>query len=217
VAKKKPRAPRARQIPIKGIGESRQLVSGRRFAELMGVSEAAVRRAIKDGRLTPVAPGRIDPVAGRRQWFASTDPSKPLNAVTGNPSHHRDPGAPETPMGLDFPMGTNGVDAETRGALRQFALARATREAIKARIEQKELQRLEGKLIDVDKVRATAFAQFRRARDLLLTLPDRVSKTIAGVSDEAEVFSIVQEECRHICAELARPIVPTPDREDAAS
>ena len=65
-------------------------LSGRGYAKHRGVSEAAVRKAIKSERLTKaygsiLPDGSIDPLAADREWRGKTDITMPLHSVTGNP------------------------------------------------------------------------------------------------------------------------------------
>ncbi len=50
------------------------LMSRRKYAEHRGVTEAAVRCAIRDGRITTTN-GKIDPAVADRQWAANTNPA----------------------------------------------------------------------------------------------------------------------------------------------
>lgn len=176
------------------------LLSQRAYARHRGVSEAAVRRAVRDKRITPAPGGKIDPITADRQWNASTDPGKPWSSNV--------PARQE-------PLEDAGLlsDPSTRSHLSAFAEARAQREKIKAAIEMKTLQRLEGRLVDVDKVRAAAFAHTRSARDQLLGIPDRLAPILAPVSDPAEIHRILLEEVRRVAADLSRPIVPAAAQE----
>lgn len=188
-------AKKAKQLSLRGVPRKRVLLSQRAYARHRGVSEAAVRRAVKDKRITPSAGGKIDPIAADRQWNASTDPGKPWSSNV--PSRQE-------------PLEDSGLlsDPATRSHLSAFAEARAQREKIKAAIEMKTLQRLEGRLVDVDKVRAAAFAHTRSARDQLLGIPDRLAPILAPIADAAEIHRILLEEVRRVAADLARPIVP---------
>ena len=189
-------AKKPRQLSLKGVPRGRALLSQRAYARHRGVSEAAVRRAVRDKRITPGPGGKIDPIVADRQWNASTDPGKPWSSNL--PARRPVLEAPEPPAdGPTLP-----------GHLSAFAEARAQREKIRAAIEMKQLQRLEGRLVDVDKVRAAAFAHTRTARDQLLGIPDRLAPVLAPIGDAAEIHRILLEEVRRVAADLARPIVP---------
>ena len=51
-------------------------VSRRSYAAQHGVSEAAVRKAIANGRITTLLDGTIDPARADSEWGAQTDPAK---------------------------------------------------------------------------------------------------------------------------------------------
>jgi len=87
-----------------------------------------------------------------------------------------------------------------------FAKARAARETYQARLKELELKIKTGKLIPVDEVRVAAFNTNRRARDLLLAIPDRVAAVVAGLSDVTEVHRVLTEEFRRVCEELSQPV-----------
>jgi hypothetical protein len=87
-----------------------ELLSQRAFARRIGVTQAAVWKAIRDGRIPVVIVGKdhqgrtrfkIDPVAAERAWSQNTDQSKASNAVTGDPGRRRDEDQPPAPMDLD--------------------------------------------------------------------------------------------------------------------
>ena len=179
-------------------------MSRRAYARRRGVSEMAVRRAIKDQRISVGPGGKIDPFVADREWASSTDPGKPWSS-TGARVPTGMVLEPEAPAPAGDPF--LGADPSTNGHLRAFAEARAQREKIKAAIDLKNLQRLEGRLVDVDKVRAAAFSHSRSARDQLLGIPDRLAAILAPLTDPAEVHRILLEEVRRVATDLARPIV----------
>ena len=53
-----------------------QGISGRQLADLLKVSEGAVRKAVEKGRIKRLPNGRFDPVACAAAWKANTDPSQ---------------------------------------------------------------------------------------------------------------------------------------------
>ncbi|WP_336488302.1 hypothetical protein [Methylobacterium nigriterrae] len=69
-------------------------VSRRECAKIIGVSEAAIRKAIKAGRITAHPDGTLDPEAVREAWIRSTDPAR--TAVrTGSQGAHAPLVAPD--------------------------------------------------------------------------------------------------------------------------
>ena len=165
----------------------------RAYARHRGVTPAAVRKAIKSGRITVVG-GNIDPNLADSQWQANTDESKPRSSVA------RTPTAPPAHI-VDLPARAQG-SPETL----TFAKARAARETFEARLKELDLKIKTGKLIPIDEVRVAAFNTNRRARDLLLAIPDRVAPVAAGLTDLSEVHKVLTEELRRVCEELSQPV-----------
>src|SRR5467141_119831 len=105
----------------------------RAYARHRNVTPAAVRKAIKSGRITAVD-GKIDPAVADRDWAANTDESKPRNSVSGNPGGGQ--ASPATPAANGrsarqaFPWKT--AQPTTGG----YATARAVRESYEARIRE---------------------------------------------------------------------------------
>ena len=175
----------------------------RAYARHRGVTPAAVRKAIKSGRIA-VVNGKIDPDVADRDWAANTDETKPRNSVSGDPGLRRPAEAP--PMAASS-MGSpreNWSASQTPARGGGYAAARAVRETYEARIRELDFKRMSGTLVSADEVRVVAFNTARQARDLLLAIPDRVSAVLAGLKDQAEVHRVLSEEIRRVCEELAQ-------------
>ena len=86
---------------------------------------------------------------------------------------------------------------------RPFALSRAAREHYRAELARIEYEERVGRLLDAEEVRAAAFACARRARDLLLAMPDRVAPVVAGLADVRECHRVLEAEVRRALAELS--------------
>jgi hypothetical protein len=177
----------------------------RAYARHRGVSHSAVRRAIKDGRISQQPDGSIDATQADRQWALRTDPTKPLNSVTGEPKHRRRPGAPPSPMGSQG-AGNEGGNGASDRLPSNYASARAVRETYLARLSKLEYERAAGKLVDADEVRAAVFLKARSARDLIMTIPGRVAPILAALTDPAEIHDVLLKEIRRVCQELSRPL-----------
>jgi hypothetical protein len=162
------------------------------------VTPAAVRKAIKSGRIA-VVNGKIDPEIADRDWASNTDETKPRNSVSGDPGMRRLPGAP--PLPSPGPTGPSSQGLPRTGG---YAAARAVRETYEARIRELDFKRMSGTLVSADEVRVVAFNTARQARDLLLAIPDRVSAVLAGLKDQAEVHRVLSEEIRRVCEELSQ-------------
>lgn len=164
-------------------------VSVRAYARARGVSHTAIQKAIRAGRLKPLANGRIDPETADAQLASQTDFSKQRNPSIdfGDRSAEAPPGA--------------GVSADPTAA-GKYATSRAARESYLAALAGLKYREQLGKLIPVDEVRSTAFQAARRARDLFRGLPDRMAAILAGTVETEECHRLLREEVEKICAQI---------------
>lgn len=180
-------------------------LSIRAYAASRGVSHVAVVEAIKTKRLVKSItynergqPKIADAALADQEWAANTDQSKPRNRITGDPKHRKaSKDEPHTPM-------ANETAAESGGKGPSYAQSRAIREAYMARLAKLEFDEKSGKLISADEARVAIFNTARRARDMLLSVPDRVAPLVVGLSDSHEIHRILTDEMRRICAEVAK-------------
>lgn len=170
-------------------------VSLRAYAQHRGVTDGAVRKAIKAGRITTLQDGSIDVAQADRQWNSTTDPSKPLNSVTGDPKHHRDHSMPETPMRgrgeQALPSGDSG-----------YTKARTIREITRAKKEQYEFDLQTGDTVRTADVRLGAFACGQRRLESMNGLAAAVAPLVAVTDSVEECRRIIQERVDAIAAEL---------------
>ena len=125
-------------------------LSQRAYGRHRGVSEAAVRKAVKAGRVTAMADGTIDPAMADQQWEGNTNPR----------------------------MGNNDVAPQsTTGSLLQ---ARTVHEVVKAQTSKVRLSKLKGDLIDRNHVISQVFKLARTERDAWLNWPTRVAAEMAA-------------------------------------
>lgn len=182
----------------------------RAYARHRGVTHRAVQKALLDGRIQYDADGLIDFEKADASWASNTDPAKPRNSVSGNPKMRRGEGeAPAPGVGMKGARGQAPVgDGEGRGRdVLAYAIARAARESFEAKIKKLEYEKMAGKLIDAEEVRVAWFNTSRRARDLILAIPDRIAPVIAGTADSeriSEVHSMLLSELRRVCEELSK-------------
>lgn len=173
-------------------------LSRRAYAVHAGVSETAVRKAIKGGRITLGRDGLIDPKVADRQWRENTDPTKPLNRSTGDPKHRKEsPDAPSVPMSLDGKGGD---------AVAKFTRARAMREGYHALLTKLEYEEKLGNLVPKERVRAAAAAAANIVSNLILTRPDRLAKVLAGISDPDGCRKVLEKDARRTCETLHKEI-----------
>ncbi len=174
---------------------SKRLMSQRAYARHAGVSVSTVNSALKSGRITLVD-GKIDPARADREWSQNTDPSTPRNRITGRPKLARVPGQPSEPMDLGGESGSSTASG--------YARARAARELYSARLAQLAFEEKRGSLVEAAQVRLAAFNCARKARDMLVALPEKLSAALAATVDPGEVTRLLEEEVERICEELSR-------------
>jgi hypothetical protein len=175
------------------------------YAKSRGISQPAVTKAIKTGRLSKSIvrdakgdPKIADPALADQEWAANTDQSKPLNRITGAPKHRKQ-GDQSLPMANETPASGEGGN---KGP--SYAQSRAIRETYMARLAKLEFDEKVGKLIEIEKARVAIFNTCRAARDMMLGLPDRVAPLVTGLDNTHEIHRILTDEMRRAAAELAK-------------
>ena len=157
----------------------------RKAKGLRGTSHVAVLQAIQAGRLTDPAVQKIagkwviDPTLADLQWASNTQ-----SRVTQ-----------DTPKEI--------VTEKLMKAGPTMAEAQRAKVVYQAERERLEVMRLKGELVSAAEVKTSAFMEARRARDALMTLPDRLAAQVAGTSDIRQCHTIITEEIRVICRTIA--------------
>lgn len=178
--------------------------SQREYARHRGVSHVAVGKAVKTGRISLGADGKIDFAQADAQWAGNTNPvmaaltdsgaktrKAPATQAKAKPTQDRDPVAAHPP--LPPPIDSGGVSMMKAQTMK--AVFAAQRE--KLRFEEES-----GKKIDADDVRVRAFNRARRARDMLMSAPTRIAPLLVGL----DVFGItiaLEEELRRVAEEIS--------------
>ena len=158
-------------------------ISLRDYAKLRGVSVEAVSKAIKAGRLKKSVtyvngkPKISDPSIADKEWQANTDQAKP-SATTRK----------------EKPQEATGQN---------YAQSRAIREGYQARLAKLDYEEKSGKVHGTDECRVAQFNRARKARDMLMSIPDRVSPVLIGMTDAKEIHRLLLEEIRIVCNQLA--------------
>jgi hypothetical protein len=136
------------------------VMSQRQYAERRGVAHSAVQRAIRTGRISTSPDGRIDADVADTEWRKNTRQYAP--AVTRRQASVDD----------DDPTAD------------QYIKARAVRMHFEARIARIQYEQLAGSVISANEVKVAAFTQYRRYRDSMLNIADRVCASIAAENKE---------------------------------
>lgn len=83
-------------------------VSRRECAKIIGVSEAAIRKALKVGRISAEPDGNVDPEAVRKAWEKTTDPARTAVRTGAQGTQ------PSVPAAIEAQASTEALLARTR-------------------------------------------------------------------------------------------------------
>jgi hypothetical protein len=144
-------------------------ISIRAYARHRGVSDAAVRKAIAAGRITPEADGTIDAERVDREWARNSD--APRNGTATRAVKVAVPEAGGTPGDGPAALPAGGTS---------LLQARTVNEVVKAQTNKVRLARLKGELVDRPQAIAHVFKLARSERDAWLNWPARISAQMAA-------------------------------------
>ena len=151
-------------------------LSIRAYARHRGVTDTAVHKAIRSGRIEALADGTIDPDQADAQWARNTSAPK-----TGTQRPTVKVKVPEVDGGGDRNGAGAATNAGSGGAGGTSLLqARTVNEVVKAQTNKVRLARLKGELIDRPQAIAHVFKLARSERDAWLNWPARVSAQMAA-------------------------------------
>jgi hypothetical protein len=171
-----------------------QTRSNRELARHLGVSETAVHRAERAGRIHREADGGWDLARVEAAWAGSTDPAQqramkpvPEAAVGAVRETLREHGEPDSTGGMTFMQ------------------ARTANEVLKAQERRLRLQRLKGELVDRARAVAQVVKLARDERDAWVNWPARVAAIIAAELevDPHQLHTVLERHVREHLAELA--------------
>ena len=144
-------------------------ISIRAYARHRGVSDAAVRKAIAAGRITPEADGTIDAERVDREWARNSD--APRNGTATRAVKVSVPESSTTPGDGPASLPAGGTS---------LLQARTVNEVVKAQTNKVRLARLKGELVDRPQAIAHVFKLARSERDAWLNWPARISAQMAA-------------------------------------
>ena len=151
-------------------------LSIRAYARHRGVSDTAIRKAIKAGRITPEADGTIDPQRADAQWSQNTlDVAPGTKAGTASTSQADELPMPQAPRAARAPTAPSGPNGGTT-----LLQARTANEIVKAQANKVRLARLKGELVDRQQAIAHVFALARAERDAWINWPPRIAPQLAA-------------------------------------
>ena len=144
-------------------------ISIRAYARHRGVSDAAVRKAIAAGRITPEADGTIDVERVDREWARNSD--APRSGTATRAVKVAVPESGGTPGDGPAALPAGGTS---------LLQARTVNEVVKAQTNKVRLARLKGELVDRPQAIAHVFKLARSERDAWLNWPARISAQMAA-------------------------------------
>ncbi len=189
-----------------------ELITQAEYARRRGVSEAAVSKAVKAGRITLIG-GRIDPVIADLQWEANTRKAIGRGGAATTSASIRLRAHPESPPAYaQADDEAHGDDPPAAGGHFDYELSRAKREHHEAILaEAKAMERL-GQLAEVSKVRAAMADIGRVVSDHLERLPDRVSAQITPGMSPADIHARIDAELNNLRADLLAAVRELPTK-----
>lgn len=189
-----------------------ELIGIREAARRLGVSDTAVHKAIKSGRVTVASRTETSnrPLVAwpqtQQDWLANSDASKRTHVGSrGSPVRSKDP-APSVQLATNTATDDDGAASAAvakAAAGPSLAQSRAIREAYQARLAKLEFEQKSGKLVDAAEVKVRAFKMARSARDALLGLPDRLAPVLASETDVQVVHRLLLDDIERTCQRLA--------------
>jgi hypothetical protein len=183
-----------------------RMTSNRELARQLGVSETAVRRAEKAGRIRREADGAWDPARVKAAWASNTDlaQQRPPRSSRSTSNRRAWKPVPEAAVGaVRDTLREHGEPISAGGMT--FMQARTANEVLKAQERRLRLQQMKGELVDRAKAVAQVFRLARDERDAWVNWPARVAAMIAaelGV-DAHQLHTVLERHVRDHLAELA--------------
>jgi hypothetical protein len=190
------------------MAKSRKTVSIPEYAARRGVTDEAVRKAIKAGRLSKSASKdakghwRIIPALADQEWQSNTDPLKVRPGIGANTSATKKP-APN-PVPVEPQPTASGLDGEIE--ILEFDEARKREATYKAELLRLELEQKRGKLVPMDEVirdvTQTVAGEYTALRQRLLAIPARICLQLARCESAEEIRSVLEEHLTEALCEL---------------
>jgi hypothetical protein len=185
------------------------VTSNRELARRIGVSETAVRRAEKAGRIGREADGSWDLTKVQAAWSSNTDPNQQRRPAIrarhrARPARLAMKPVPEAAVGaVRETLRENGEPVSDGGMT--FMQARTANEVLKAQERRVRLQRMKGELVDRAKAVAQVFRLARDERDAWVNWPARVAAMMAAELelDTHKLHTVLERHVRDHLGELA--------------
>ncbi|WP_130472993.1 hypothetical protein [Candidatus Magnetaquicoccus inordinatus] len=179
-------------------------ISIRSYARQRDITEGAVRKAVKSGRIPVEADGTIDPAKANVAWERNTSPAqqrKP-DSVPAKPAPVPAPANPP-PIRQPSQRPAEPESGPVAAGMPNYQMSRAVRETYNAKLTRLDYEERTGKLLNAEDVAKEAFALARRVRDRLLNIPSRMASVLASETDSKTIESMLSQELRIALEELA--------------
>jgi hypothetical protein len=182
------------------------MTSNRELARQIGVSETAVRRAEKAGRIGREADGSWDLAKVQAAWAGNTDQAqqRPTRSRGSTGGRRAMKPVPEAAVGAVRDTLRESGESVSAGGM-TFMQARTANEVLKAQERRVRLQRMKGQLVDRAKAVAQVFRLAREERDAWVNWPARVAAMMAAELevDTHKLHTVLERHVREHLAELA--------------
>ena len=175
------------------------LITQAEYARRRGVSRAAITKAIKSGRITPID-GRIDPDVADIQWARNTSTARaPLAGPAPAPAAASI--APRVAVRAARPAEFDDGDRDEEPA--SLLESRARREAALAELAELELAEKRGELVSAAAIEKSLSTKIMSVRESLDTLADRITPLLAAETNPDKVYALLRSEIRQVLSQLS--------------
>ncbi|MBJ9975287.1 terminase small subunit [Pseudomonas sp. S75] len=172
------------------------------FAARRGWSKSYVSKLASQDRLVLSDDGKVDVEATEALLAESADPSKAAvaarhseNRVERDVRSHLQPSA-------DTPAVQAVVQAPGKG--RDFQAARAHREYYLAQLAEADFRKVQGQLVERQRVEDAAFTAARGLRDQMFGLAPQLAAELAGMTDPWDVEKHLTDTFRRVFTDAAK-------------
>jgi hypothetical protein len=186
-----------------------RMATNRELARQLGVSETAVRRAERAGRIRRETDGSWDPAKVKAAWSDNTDqaqqrPTPGVKPRTPKPARATLTPVSEAALGaVRETLREHGEQVSAAGMT--LMQARTANEVLKAQERRLRLQQMKGELVDRAKAVAQVFKLAREERDAWVNWPARVTAMMAAELevDPHRLHAVLERQVRDHLADLA--------------
>ncbi|WP_086930607.1 elements of external origin [Agarilytica rhodophyticola] len=151
-------------------------ISIRAYARHRGVSDTAVRKAIKTGRITKESDGSIDIEKADKEWQINTEST--FSNLSKTVSKANKPKS--RPISQEAMDAVDDTLKEKPGSTTTYVQARTANEILKAQTQRVKLAELKKELVNRDKAVAHVFRLAREERDAWQRWPSRIAAEMAS-------------------------------------